>query len=211
MNRSLWLTALLALTACSSIPLDVISTRPESSVDVEPTYTDPIRGADMAVVIRAFEVRDKRGVDRHIGPPVPGSGTGYIGVYRAFFHEESPPMFDNLDVGEVRLFDAGVGSDPSTMDFGGFSPRLVLVLNSLVVGYGEYGGRDLTSPVGSFPQLRLDSDLVLWDREADALVASGRVESGLNRGPIASRGTYVNAIEEFVEQLARFTPLTRRG
>ena len=214
----------LALAGCAS---SIESSKPpESEIHVDEAYSlDPASPPRLAVVVGTVAVSDSGGVAKHLGG-MPGEAAA---TYRAFFAERLPlATFELAHVSEVRVFDpvaydrAGTRLQPADgtrVAFDGFEPDLVLFLDTLYIDRASYAGLPQMGANGQFvggtgrEALRLDTDMVLWDNQAGREVASGRLDSARELGgpfAIPNRRIYEAGIGEFVEQLARFTPVNLR-
>ena len=222
MPRLLLLAPLAALVGCAST---VSSLPPDSQIDVAARYRQSdLSDAALAVVVGAVAVSDD-GVATHVGG-APGAAEA---TYASFFAEQLPVAFRTARIGEVHVVEppaydrAGDGPRPAPgvrLDVGGFVPDLVLFLDTLQVDRATYWHESMTpsGPNGTMMMtrskseaLRLDTDVVLWDNEAGAEVAAGRLEAERTLPPVGrSRDHYEDAVREFVEQLARFTPIELR-
>lgn len=213
-----------ALAGCAS-SLNLESDEPpKSQVRVDETYViSESTLPTVAIVLGPAAVADSGGVSRHLGgPPEAAAAT-----FRSFFSEHvAGRLLRDAKVRAVRVpepvdYDrAGVGPRPADgvrLAFDGFEPDLVLFLDTLHVGRTTY--RSIQPAFGNVSggvsvraneNLRLDAHIMLWDNQAGREVAAGRLETEQDMNALsgkATRGTYEDAVGEFVEQLARYTPL----
>lgn len=216
-RRSIFVLLGCALAGCASTTIG--SRPPESQVRVDQAYVaDPAAPPRLAVVLGPVAVTDSVGVARHVGG-TPGDAAS---TYRAFFAERlASAVFEGAHVGEVRVLEPaayardGAGprpADGARLSFDDFEPDLVLLLDTLHVRRTSYIFVGLNGPDND-ENLRLDTRVVLWDNEGGREVASGPLETerGLNKmSGRATRGSYEAAVGEFVEQLARYTPIDLR-
>lgn len=217
MIRSLALLSVLALAGCAT---PVSSEPPDSQITVAEAYAESLDGADLAVVVGTVVVTDG-GVATHLG----GTETGQGATYRAFFAQTLPSAAETSTLGTVRVYDAAeldseTPLDPATLAVDGFDPRLVLVLETLYIDRATYYTQHMGAPgVNGVPTttttstqaLRIDTAILLWDRQLGAEVASGQLDTERTLPPLGrSRQNYADAVGEFVEQLARFTPIRLR-
>ena len=209
--------SLLVLAGCASPISDL---PPASRIDVAEGYAESLDDAALAVVVAGVTVTDDA-VATHLG----GDVVDMDETYWTFFAAQLPVAFRTARVGEVRVFTGDVAPgaqqflDKRAFEFGDFEPDLVLLLDTLHVrratyythhttGVGGVGQPPAATTTTSQQKLRIDTDVVLWDRAREAEVASGRLETERALEPIGrSRSQYEDAVRELVEQLARFTPL----
>lgn len=213
------IAALMALSGCAGT---VSSTPPDSRIDVAEAYAEgALAQASLAVVVGAVAVTDDA-VAEHIG----GTAGTMDETYRSFFIDTLPTAFRTAQTGRVEVVGASALGLATTRPADGdrfetLDADFVLLLDTLHVDRAVYyistpgtvnpqtgaSSRQTTADVN----LRIDTNIVLWDNRRGAEVAAGRLDterglSAFNR----SRATYEDAVREFVEQLARFTPLTLR-
>ena len=219
MRRAALLLVLAALAGCSG---PVSSAPPDSRVEVTAGYPEgALAGRSLAVVVGAVVVTDDA-VAEHLG----GSLDAADETYRAFFAEALPVAFQTAEVGEVRVADAAALGLAATRPadgarFDALDADFVLLLDTLHVDRAVYYRTVAGAPnpqTGAMSQrtvsdhnLRIDAGVVLWDNRAGAEVAAGRLDTERSLPIVGrSRATYEDAVREFVEQLARFTPLSLR-
>ena len=215
----LGLVAFALLSGCAG---PVSSAPPDSRIDIADGYAeDALADASLAVVLGPVSVTDE-GVAMHLG----GSTADMDATYRAFFASEIPDAFAIARVGEVTAVEGAALGVPATLPpsgtrFESIDADFVLLLDTLHVDRATYyrstpgtvnpqTGMQMQTTTKS-ENLRVDTDVVLWDNRRGALVAGGRLDTERGLSPLESKETtYKNAVREFVEQLARFTPLALR-
>ena len=209
----------LLLTGCANYVSDA---PPDSRIDVSDAYAeDALATASLAVVVGEVVVTDDA-VSTHLGGAPEAAGA----TYRAFFARQLPTAFGTARVGRVEVVDAAAlglatarPADGARLD--ALDADFVLLLDTLHVRRATYYRETIPVQPGQAAgppalrqtaeeNLRIDTGIVLWDNRSGAEVAAGRLDTERELVFARSRAVYEDAVREFVEQLARFTPLALR-